>query len=111
MRDVANTIPSTESPEAWTRADPVDKTTRGRDVPNGLGNECPGHGHAAVWLAPGSAPALVGKEGMDIQEFKNADKLLLLGGKHADFFFKGWKQVPLHVYIEGGKVAHSSSFV
>jgi hypothetical protein len=37
--------------------------------------------------------------------------LLLLWGKRADFFFKGWKQVALHVYVKAGKFAHSSSFV
>ena len=30
---------------------------------------------------------------------------------HIDFFFKGWKQVALHVYVDAGKFAHSSSFV
>ena len=46
----------------------------------------------------------------DVHEFENADKRLFLGREYADFFFKGWKQVPLHVYIGAGKVAHSSSF-
>ena len=49
---------------------------------------------------PGSAPALIQKERADVHEFENADKLLFLGREYADFFFKGWKQVPLYVYID-----------
>ena len=49
-----------------------------------------------VMIAPGSAPTLVGKEGSDVHGFENANKLLLLGGKYVDFFFKGWNLYPLH---------------
>jgi len=111
MRDVANPIPSAEPPEAWTCGDSVDEAACRRDVPDRLGDESLGQGYAAVWLAPDSAPALVDQEGADIHEFENPDKLPLLGGKQADFFFKGWKEVSLYVYIQDGKIAHYSSFV
>ena len=100
MRDVANTVPSAEPPEAWACADSVDEAACRRDIPDRLGNESLGQGLAAVRLAPGSAPALVDEEGANIHEFKNPDKLPLLRGKHADFLFKGWKQVSLYVYID-----------
>ena len=100
VRNVADSIPSTEPPEAGTGRDPVNKPPRGWDIPYGLGNESLGQCQMAVGFAPDSAPALIRKEWAHIHEFEDADKLPLLGRKHADFFFKGWKQAPLYVYID-----------